>query len=125
MFLGTVKDNLLLAKQDATDEEIWQVLQRVGLPETFSLRQGVATELGDRGVLISGGEAQRLALARALLADFSVIILDEPTANVDQISGIRLLSDLLKAAKEKSNRAIVLITHDSNLSAMADRQIIL
>lgn len=125
MFLGTVRDNLLLAKQDATNEEIWQVLQSVGLYETFSLRQGLETELGDRGVLISGGESQRLALARALLADFSVIILDEPTANVDQTSGIKLVSDLLKAAKEKPNRAVVLITHDSNLSAMADRQIIL
>lgn len=125
VFLGTVRDNLLLAKPDSTDEELWQALQIVGLHETFSLRQGLATELGDRGVLISGGEAQRLALARALLANFSVIILDEPTANVDQMSGIQLVSDLLNAAKAQSNRAIVLITHDSNLSAMADRQIIL
>ncbi len=123
VFLGNVRDNLLLAKQDATDAEIWKVLQKVGLHEIFSLRQGLTTELGDRGVLISGGEAQRLALARALLADFSVIILDEPTANVDQIYGFQLVSELLTAAKEESNRAIVLITHDSNLSSLANQQI--
>jgi ATP-binding cassette subfamily C protein CydC len=74
-------------------------------------------------VFISGGEAQRLALARALLADFEVLIVDEPTSNVDQETGLGLVKDLLQIARQGSNRAILLITHDSELAQLADRAI--
>lgn len=123
IFQGSVRANLLIAKSDATDLELWEVLNRVGLQKTFQLREGLDTQLGERGVLISGGEAQRLALARALLAEFSVLILDEPTANVDRETSFKLVEDLLTAARKNSNRAIVLITHDSNLGLLADNTI--
>jgi ATP-binding cassette subfamily C protein CydC len=97
------------------------VLTKVGLETTFGNREGLETELGERGVFISGGEAQRLVLARALLADFCVLILDEPTANVDAMSAEQLVRDLLGAAKSDGQRTVILITHDSTLGALADR----
>jgi ATP-binding cassette subfamily C protein CydC len=75
IFLGDVRANLVLAEPEATDAKLTSVLKEVGLWPMFELRQGLDTQLGDRGVLISGGEAQRLALARAILADFKVMIL--------------------------------------------------
>lgn len=121
IFMGTLKDNLLIAKSTATDTELLEVLDKVGLSRTFELREGLQTQLGERGVLISGGEAQRVALARAILADFDVLILDEPTASVDQETAEELVVDLLQAAKQRSNRAVILITHDEQLSSFADQ----
>ena len=123
IFMGTVKANLMLAQPKASDEDLKGVLKRVGIWQMFESREGLDTELGERGVLISGGEAQRLALARALLADFEVLIVDEPTSNVDQEMGVGLVKDLLQVAREGSNRAILLITHDSELAQLADRVI--
>jgi ATP-binding cassette subfamily C protein CydC len=123
IFMGSVRDNLLIANLRATDEDLNQVLVRVGLSETFDNRDGLETNLGERGVLISGGEAQRLALARALLANFDVLILDEPTANVDEERAHELIEDLLSAARQDERRAIILITHDESLGKLADRVI--
>ena len=123
IFMGTVKANLTLAQPNASDEDLKAVLKRVGLWQMFESRGGLDTELGERGVLISGGEAQRLALARALLANFQVLIVDEPTSNVDQETGVGLVKDLLQIAREGSNRAILLITHDSELAQLADRAV--
>ena len=116
---GTVRANLALAKPAATDAEIIGVLERVGIWTMLQNRQGLETELGDRGVAISGGEAQRLALARALLADFQVVIFDEPTANLDDEAALKLWADLLAITGKNPNTISVFITHDQRVAAMS------
>lgn len=122
MFNASVRVNLQIAKPEASDDELVAVLQRVSLWSMFSKRDGLDTRVGERGVLISGGEAQRLALARALLANFNLIILDEPTANVDEAQSVQLVSDFIAIAKD-NQRMMVLITHDSTLAKLADRKV--
>ncbi len=122
IFNSSVRVNLKIAKPDATDDELISVLRSVSLWSMFSKREGLETVVGERGVLISGGEAQRLALARALLADFTLILLDEPTANVDEAQSMSLVKELIKVAKG-NQRMLVLITHDNKLAELADRKI--
>ena len=123
VFLGDVRANLRLAKPSATDQEFEEVLVRVGLWPMFENREGLNTQLGDRGVLISGGEAQRLALARAILADFKVLILDEPTANVDSATAEKLLEELLEIARGPERRTVLLISHEKRFKAMVERTV--
>ena len=120
VFATDVRTNLKIANQNANDDELVGVLSRLGLWDAFKNRAGLDTQLGELGVLISGGEAQRLALARAILAGFKLIILDEPTANLDEIQGKKLVQDILSVAKS-NNRMVVLITHDAKLAKLADR----
>ena len=122
VFATTVAANLRVAKPSASDREIIDVLKIVGLWGTFSQREGLQTQVGEHASLISGGEAQRIALARALLADFNCIILDEPTASVDQALAVELVREMLAAATAK-NRIVVLVTHDTELAKLTDRQI--
>ncbi|MGG7508159.1 thiol reductant ABC exporter subunit CydC [Plantibacter sp. YIM 135249] len=110
-----VRQNLLFAKDTSTDDELIAVLERVGLGEWLEARGGLDAPVGEQGALVSGGQAQRIALARALLHDFPVLILDEPTANVDPDRADALLADLLGAA-EADHRAIIVISH----TAVAD-----
>ena len=83
LFDEDIRQNLLFAHDSATDDQLVEVLARVGLADWMRDRGGLSARVGDDGALVSGGQAQRLALARALLADFPVIVFDEPTANVD------------------------------------------
>ncbi|HYI34402.1 MAG TPA: thiol reductant ABC exporter subunit CydC [Glaciibacter sp.] len=110
LFDDSIRQNLLFARDSATDEDLLAVLDRVGLGAWVTERGGLDARVGERGALVSGGQAQRIALARALLADFPVLIVDEPTANVDQEQGERLVRDILVAAASES-RAVLLISH--------------
>jgi len=112
IFSGTLRANLLLAKPDASDQQLISVLDRVNLAKVFASREGLDTELGETGFAISGGEAQRVSLARLLLADFKVLIFDEPTANVDPENASELIADLLAIAKADKRRAAIFISHD-------------
>lgn len=123
VFLGNVRANLRIAKHDATDAELRDVLDEVGLWSMFAGREGLDTQLGDRGVLISGGEAQRLALARAILAQFQVLILDEPTANVDSDTADTLIADMLRVARGSEDRAVVLISHEERFRKLVGRSV--
>lgn len=109
LFDADLRQNLRFARDTASDEELLAVLGRVGLAEWARERGGLDAPVGERGALVSGGQAQRIALARAILADFPVVILDEPTAGVDRELADRLMRDLLGAVPP--DRAVILITH--------------
>ena len=109
LFDTTIAENLRVGKRAATDHELGQVLDRVGLGGWLQhLPHGLATEVGNHGARLSGGQRQRIALARALLADFPILVLDEPAEHLDLLAADALTADLLDAT---GGRSIVLITH--------------
>ncbi len=121
LFDESVRQNLLFAREGATDDELWTVLERVGLDPWVRERGGLDARVGDRGGLVSGGQAQRLALARAVLRDFPVLVLDEPTAGVDPAASDALLVDLLGAIGR--DRAVVLVSHVEVPEGLVDREV--
>ncbi|MFJ9004894.1 thiol reductant ABC exporter subunit CydD [Streptomyces canus] len=109
LFDSSVRENLLLAKKDATEDELRNALERARLLDwAESLPDGLDTLVGEHGSLLSGGQRQRLALARALLADFPVLVLDEPAEHLDLPTADALTADLLAATE---GRTTLLITH--------------
>jgi thiol reductant ABC exporter CydC subunit len=110
VFAGTLAANLRLASPDASEAELLEALARVRLEDwVASLPDGMETHLGEHGQRISGGQRQRLGLARALLAGFPVLILDEPTEHVEPAAARAILEDLLDAA---AGRSTLVITHE-------------
>lgn len=124
LFDEDIRQNLLFARDTATDGELLDVLERVGLREWVEARGGLDARVGERGALVSGGQAQRIALARAMLADFPVLVLDEPTANVDADRADALLADLTDAAG-RAGRTVVLISHTEVDESLVDRVVTL
>ncbi|MFG3364355.1 thiol reductant ABC exporter subunit CydD [Streptomyces sp. NPDC090032] len=109
LFDSSVRENLLLAKKDATNDELREALASARLLEwADSLPEGLGTLVGEHGARLSGGQRQRLALARALLADFPVLVLDEPAEHLDLPTADALTADLLTATE---GRTTLLITH--------------
>ena len=110
IFGTSVRDNLRLARPGASDDELADAADRARLLTWIrSLPRGWDTQVGARGAAMSGGERQRLALARALLADPAVLILDEPTAHLDPTARAALTADLLAVTR---GRTTLLITHE-------------
>ena len=124
LFDEDVRQNLLFARDTATDAELLDVLDRVGLRGWVAERGGLDAKVGERGGLVSGGQAQRIALARAMLAEFPVLVLDEPTANVDPERADLLLRDLADAAG-RSGRTVLLISHVPVDESLVDRVVTL
>ena len=123
LFDTTIAENLRLARPGATDAELADAARRARLADWIgSLPQGWDTPVGAHGVAVSGGERQRLALARALLADPAVLIMDEPTAHLDPANRAAFTEDLFAAA---AGRSMLLITHDLAQAARADEIIVL
>ncbi|MFF4087878.1 thiol reductant ABC exporter subunit CydD [Streptomyces nigra] len=109
LFDSSVRENLLLARKDATEAELRDALERARLLDwADGLPDGLDTLVGEHGARLSGGQRQRLALARALLADFPVLVLDEPAEHLDLPTADALTADLLAATE---GRTTVLITH--------------
>ncbi|MFF4907854.1 thiol reductant ABC exporter subunit CydD [Streptomyces sp. NPDC001260] len=109
LFDSSVRENLLLAKRDANESELRDALRRARLLTwADSLPDGLDTLVGEHGARLSGGQRQRLALARALLADFPVLVLDEPAEHLDLATADALTADLLAATE---GRTTLLITH--------------
>lgn len=121
LFDDSVRQNLLFARDTATDEELLAILDQVGLGDWVAARGGLDARVGERGALVSGGQAQRLSLARALLRDFPILVLDEPTANVDAARASVLLRDLITAATS-TGRSIIVISHDEVPEQLIDRR---
>ncbi|MER6349488.1 thiol reductant ABC exporter subunit CydD [Streptomyces sp. NPDC001595] len=109
LFDSTVRENLLLARRDAGEAELRDALARARLLDwADGLPDGLDTLVGEHGARLSGGQRQRLALARALLADFPVVVLDEPAEHLDLPTADALTADLLAATE---GRTTLLITH--------------
>jgi ABC-type multidrug transport system fused ATPase/permease subunit len=123
LFDSTIRENIRLARPGAPQADLDTVAERVHLLEWIeSLPLGWDTPVGTHGSSVSGGQRQRLALARALLADPAVLILDEPTAHLDQVTGDALMDDIRSATK---GRTLLLITHDQRYAAGFDDVVVL
>ena len=115
LFKGTVRDNLLMGDPDADDDALWGVLERVKLADFLRAEQGLDTRLAEQASNLSGGQCQRLALARALLHDSPVYIFDEATSNIDVESENDIVAEIHRLAKTKTG---ILISH--RLANVAD-----
>ncbi|MBU9727419.1 ABC transporter ATP-binding protein/permease [Lachnospiraceae bacterium ASD4241] len=108
LFKGTVRENLRMGNPDASDEELWRVLGQMKLADFLREEQGLDTPLMEKGANLSGGQCQRLALARALLHDSPVYIFDEATSNIDVESENHIMDQIHTLAGTKT---VLLISH--------------
>lgn len=113
LFSGTLRDNIAQGNPEATDEEILAAAQAAGVHQfVVDLPDGYATDVGEAGGLLSGGMRQRMAIARALLGDPPVLIMDEPSGSLDRQAEDQLRQILQRLAKE---RLVVIVTHSPAL----------
>ncbi len=117
LFKGTVRDNLLMGKPDASDGDLWTVLEQTRLADFLRAEKGLDTALSERGSNLSGGQCQRLALARALLHNSPVYIFDEATSNIDVESENDIMAQIHRLAETKT---VLLISHRLANVAVAD-----
>lgn len=118
LFGGTVRDNLLMAKPDASEEELWRVLEQTNLSDFLKSEQGLDTVLTAQASNLSGGQRQRLALARALLHDSPVYLFDEATSNIDVESENDIMEQIIALAQKKT---VIVISHRLANTVTADR----
>ncbi|MEI5995012.1 thiol reductant ABC exporter subunit CydC [Candidatus Enterococcus mansonii] len=121
LFGTTILNNIRIGREEATEDEVWQVLAKVGLKELIEgLPDGLLTMVDEAGLRFSGGERHRLALARILLQDTPIVLLDEPTTGLDPITEQQLLDTFFNTLGDKT---IIWITHHLQGVHMMDRVI--
>ena len=119
LFHDTIRNNVRIAKLDATDDEIERACRKASIHEFIaSLPQGYDTQVGELGDTLSGGERQRLGLARAFLHDSPFMLLDEPTSNVDSLNEGVILRSL---REEREGKTVLLVSHRASTMRVADR----
>lgn len=118
LFKGTVRENLLIGKPNADDSELWTVLKRVKLDGFFKSENGLDTPLSEKAGNLSGGQCQRLALARALLHDSPIYIFDEAISNIDVEGENDIIREIHSLAKIKT---VILISHRQSTMRIADK----
>jgi ABC-type multidrug transport system fused ATPase/permease subunit len=123
LFHATIAENIRYAHPGATDEEVSRAASAAGLDDVVArFPDGFQTIVGERGAALSAGERQRIAIARALVLDAAVLVLDEPTAALDPASERQVLAGYERAMR---GRTTILITHHRALAAAADRVLVL
>ena len=121
LFTGTIADNLRLAQPYATPSQMWHALEVARLDKEVALMpEGLETQVGEAGLGLSGGQAQRLSLARAFLADRPVLLLDEPTSQVDLASEAAIVESIEQLAR---GRTVITISHRAGALTAADRTV--
>lgn len=119
LFEDTIENNIKIAKADATREEVIEAAKKASIHEfILSLPLGYDTKLAELGDSVSGGERQRIGIARAFLHDAPIILLDEPTSNIDSLNEGIILKTLLE---EKENKTIILVSHRKSTMSIADK----
>lgn len=119
LFQNSIRNNLRIAKLDATDEEIIVACKKASVHDfIMSLPNGYDTLVGELGDTLSGGERQRIGLARAFLHDADLLLLDEPTSNLDSLNEAVILKTL---REEKENRTVVLVSHRQSTMRIVDK----
>lgn len=119
LFHDSIKNNLRIAKLDATDEEIMAACKKASIHDfIMTLPQGYDTPVGELGDTLSGGERQRLGLARAFLHDAPLLLLDEPTSNLDSLNEAVILRALREEGQDKT---VVLVSHRASTMRIADK----
>ena len=121
LFAGTIADNLRLADPTATPERMWRALERANLAQEVRLMPaGLDTVVGENGLGLSGGQAQRVSLARAFLADRPLLLLDEPTSQVDLAGEAQIIEAIDRLA---AGRTVLTVSHRAGALTGADRVI--
>ena len=118
LFHDSIRSNLRIAKLDATDEELVEACKKASIHDfILSLPQGYDTPVEELGDSLSGGERQRIGLARAFLHDAPLLLLDEPTSNLDSLNEVVILRSLHNQRKDKT---VVLVSHRQSTMRIAD-----
>ena len=121
LFMGTLAENILIAKPDATQEELLAACEKAALTDFLArLPQGLNTTVGELGDTLSGGERQRIGLARMFLHEAPLMLLDEPTSNLDSLNEAAVLKALRSG---KGDRTVILVSHRPSTAALADKVI--
>lgn len=119
LFHDSIANNLRIAKQDATDEEMQNACKKASVHDfIMGLKNGYNTPIGELGDTLSGGEKQRIGLARAFLHNADFMLLDEPTSNLDSLNEAVILKSI---EKERGNKTVVMVSHRKSTMSMADK----